>query len=372
MILGMDFRPALLTPTGIGRVTREIALHLSQEESIDQVRLFGHSLAWARLPLPPLPPKARLHRLPIPGRSLPLLARLGIGADTLLGGCDLFLWTDYVFPPVKRAGKAMILHDLAFLKDPAWHGSQSALLAEKTRRAAAQSSLVLVPSPQVAQDAQTLLTETKEKIHVLPWGGDHALDFPRDIPLPKTLLPPGEGPFFLCVGRIEPRKNHALLLDAFALLRKEIPRARLLVAGPPGWETRALQARLQELHQDPASGVRWEKDLPDSLLFPLLARSAALVYPSLYEGFGLPVAEALHLGIPSIVTEDTAPAWVAGPSALAVPPGDATALAQAMETLAADKEKRKSLSAAALSRAKEFTWQKTTRRLAALLLRIAT
>ncbi|HHI68487.1 MAG TPA: glycosyltransferase family 1 protein, partial [Planctomycetes bacterium] len=312
-------------------------------------------------------PDATLHRLPIPGRSLPLLQKLGIGADTLLGGCDLFLWTDYVYPPVRKAKKAMILHDLAFLKDPAWHGSQSSALAESARRAASLSDLVLVPSPQVARDARTLLPEIQEKIRLLPWGGDHAPGFDLDRPLPENLLPPGEGPLFLCVGRIEPRKNHALLLEAFSLLRKKLPRARLVVAGPPGWETREVQNRLHKLHQDPSSGIRWAKDLPDALLFPLLARAAALVYPSLYEGFGLPVAEALHLGIPPIVTEETAPAWVAGPAGLAVPPGDAQALSRAMETLATDKKKRMALSASALSRSKEFTWQKTARRLAALL-----
>ncbi len=368
MILGMDFRPALLSTTGIARVTREVALRLPGREPVEALRLFGHSLARAAVPLPHLPRGATLHRLPIPGRSLPLLARLGIGADTLLGGCDLFLWTDYVFPPVKKARKAMILHDLAFLADPRWHGPKSAALAEETKKAAASAGLVLVPSPMVAEEAEALLPEARGKIRLLPWGGDHASARGTEGPIPENLLPPGQGPLFLCLGRVEPRKNQALLLEAFSLLRESLPEARLLVAGPPGWETRDLQARLERLHRDPSSGIRWAKNLPDTLLFALMSGSTALVYPSLYEGFGLPAAEALHLGIPSIVTQDTAPAWVAGPAALAVPPGDASALARAMETLAADPKKRKALSAAALSRSGEFTWRKTARRLASLLL----
>ncbi len=370
MILGMDFRPALLSPTGIGRVVRELAFHLPREKGVKELRLFGHSLAWAARPLPPLPPRTTLHRFPLPGRSLPFLAEFGLGADTLLGGCDLFLWTDYVFPPVRKARKAMVLHDLAFLVNPAWHGRESPALAEKTRRAASLSALVLVPSPIVAEEAEGLLPEARGKLHVLPWGGDHALRFDSRSPLPETLLPEGRGPFFLCIGRVEPRKNHTLLLDAFTLLRKQSPGVRLLVAGPPGWETQEVQERLARLDGDPASGVRWIRDLPDELLFPLLSRAAALVYPSLYEGFGLPLAEALHLGVPSLVTQATAPAWVAGPAALAVPPSDPRALAEAMQTLAADPRKRRTLSAAALSRAEEFTWEKTARRLAALLSRL--
>ena len=92
--IAIDYRPALLSRAGIGRATRELARSLAALEGV-QLHLFGHSLARARVASPP-PQRARLHRAPIPGRALPLLRRLGVGADALAGRAPVFHWTDYV------------------------------------------------------------------------------------------------------------------------------------------------------------------------------------------------------------------------------------------------------------------------------------
>jgi len=351
MILGMDFRPALLGGSGIGRVARELASRLGRREGVAAVRLFGHSLAHARMPLPALPPATILRRLPLPGRLLPLLARIGLGADRLCGGCDLFLWTDYVFPPLARARPAMILHDLAFLVEPAWHGAQAGLLAARTRLSVNKAALVLVPSPAVEDQARRLLPASADQLRRVPWGADHV---PARPPQPAP-----QRPLFVALGTVEPRKGHDTLLAAFELLRRRVPDARLVVAGRPGWADPALLSELARRSRRKKSGLRWRRGLPDARLFALLAGATALVYPSRYEGFGLPVAEALALGIPPVTASGTAPCWVAGEAGCSFPAGDADALAGALERLARDRALQERLRARCVAEASRFRWDES-------------
>ena len=118
--IALDYRPALLSPAGIGRATRELAAALAARDDVE-VHLFAHSLARARCAVT-LPDRARLHRLPIPGRALPWLHRTGLGADRLAGGVPVFHWTDYVQPPVRRARTVLTVHDLAFVRDATARG----------------------------------------------------------------------------------------------------------------------------------------------------------------------------------------------------------------------------------------------------------
>src|SRR5262245_65865468 len=101
---GVDYRPALLQRTGIGRYVRELVRSLASTEGAPDLALFGDSFARTRVPGARAPVAgARLYRRRIPGRLLPILARLGIGADDLVGGVDLFHYTDFIYPPVRRS-----------------------------------------------------------------------------------------------------------------------------------------------------------------------------------------------------------------------------------------------------------------------------
>ncbi len=363
----MDFRPALLSETGIGRVARELALCLPLEKEIEEMKLFGHSLARARIPISGLHEKARLYRFPLPGRIFGSLARLGITADVLLDGCSTFLWTDYVFPPVGKAMKAMILHDLAFLEDPSFHGSRSKVLGEKTREALSMADLVFVPSSLVERQALELFPFLKEKVRVVPWGGEHSA---RDYTLSKyekriiRSLGLNKIGYFMFLGRIEPRKDVGILLSAFSMLKERRKDLVLLVAGPPGWDTEGIRQRLEDSRD---KGIIWMRNARDPLLFRLLKGSVCLVYPSRYEGFGLPVAEALHLGVPSITAEGTAPRYLAGDGGLCFRPGDAEGLFKAMERILTEKELAVDLGRRALKRSSLFSWNICAKRISKAL-----
>ncbi len=176
-----------------------------------------------------------------------------------------------------------------------------------------------------------------------------------DLSAPAALgLQPGG--YFLCAGTIEPRKNIARLLNAHAASGVSAP---LVLAGPDGWRA------AREL-QGAGPGLRRVPWLPRPALLGLMAGARAVLMPSLAEGFGLPVAEAMALGVPALASEDQALSEVAGGAALLADAGSTEALTAAIQTLDSDRELRASLVARGLRRAEAFTPAAHARRLLAV------
>jgi len=341
--IALDHRPALLSGSGIGRATRELARALAERTDLD-VHLFGHSLA--RCPRPFVAPaNATLHRLPIPGRSLPLLAKAGLGADRLAGRVRVFHWTDYVQPPVPHARRVLTVHDLAFVRDTSWHGANAPVLRDRTRDAIARADAIVVPSATTAADVRAFAPEAPPP-RVVPFGGDHVPRDRREDPLRGR-------PFVLCLGTIEPRKNHLALLRAWALLRE--PRPLLVVVGRPGWECADIVAALRAASS--AGLVEWRTDADDDATWALLHSARALVCASAWEGFGFPPLEAMRLGVP-VIANDVAPLReLCDEAAMFAPATDPAAFAGAIERVLHDDGLRAMLGAAGRARAERFTWR---------------
>lgn len=169
------------------------------------------------------------------------------------------------------------------------------------------------------------------------------------------------GGYFLCAGTIEPRKNIARLMAAHAASNVSAP---LVLAGPDGWQAAAeLQGAGPEIRRVP-----W---LPRPALLGLMAGARAVLMPSLAEGFGLPIAEAMALGVPALASEDQALAEVAGGAALLADAGSTGALTAAIQALDSDRELRASLAARGLRRAEAFTPAAHAARLLAVYGRVA-
>jgi alpha-1,3-rhamnosyl/mannosyltransferase len=341
--IALDYRPALLSSAGIGRAVRELAAALSELPDLD-VHLFGHSLARARRPVEP-PPRAALHRLPIPGRALPALARAGLGADRLAGGTRVFHWTDFVMPPVSRAAALLTVHDLAFVRNAEWHGPDAEVLRARTRAAISRAAAVLVPSRSTAADLRAFAPDAA-RVRVVPFGADH-------VPAPSGAHPFGGRPYALCVGTIEPRKNHAALLAAWRCLPP--PRPLLVVVGGIGWQCEEI---VQALRGAVAEGLAsWRTDAGDGELWLLLQHAEMLVYPSLWEGFGFPPLEAMQSGVP-VVAHDVDPMRELGDGALAlVDTRDQAAFADAILRVLHDDTLRRRLQEAGRRRAAAFRWR---------------
>jgi glycosyltransferase involved in cell wall biosynthesis len=364
MKTGIDYRPALLSRTGIGRHTREITAAMAEQLGVDEeLSLFGVSLASGSARLPRFengPERGRtlLVRRRFPARLLHILGRLGLmGVETFTGPLDLFLYTDVVYPPLKGARHVVTVYDLAFLRSGQFHGKGFARVLWKRMEPVLDSAAaILVPSPATADDVRTFAPACAGKVRLVPLGGDHLLPPGAGAPVPPEILA-GMDSFFLAVGTLEPRKNWERVLHAFESAAPDLDGAGLLFAGTPGW---LYTSFLENLKASPVRDrVRFVDALSDEILAALYDRAIALVYPSLWEGFGLPVAEALFSGCPVITSNRASLPWLAGRAALVVDPEDGIAIAGAMRRICRERGLRDELSAAARERSQEFTWKKT-------------
>ncbi|MHC8604054.1 glycosyltransferase family 4 protein [Arenicellales bacterium IMCC58067] len=166
--------------------------------------------------------------------------------------------------------------------------------------------------------------------------------------------------YFLFVSSIEPRKNLGRLLDAYLAYRSScsIEPLPLIVVGIPGWKSQDLHARLR--HLEAQGYVRYLGYEDQSLLSTLMAGGRALLYPSLYEGFGLPVLEAMQSGAAVITSQETAMAELGGDAVLQLDPRNTGAMAEAIEFLASDLEAVNALSHKGIEQAKKFSRQRCT------------
>ena len=338
IVVGIDYRPALLSGAGIGRATRELAKALARRDDVD-LRLFGHSLARARIRCE-VPCGARLCRMPIPGRSLRILRRLGLSADRLCGSPAVFHETDYVALPIANAARVRTIHDLAFFRDASWHGIDSFSLRERTRAFANEAAVIVTPSRSTADDVRRVLPAAPDPI-VIPFGADHAKPLPRarreDV--------------VLCVGTIEPRKNHSALLAAIRSLQRK---PRLVVIGRRGWECDAIVADLQSACRE--GWCEWHEHSDDDAMFSAMGEATLLAFPSSWEGFGFPPLEAMATGLPVLAHDCEPMRELTDGAALLCDATQKDSLAAALERMIGDATLRAGLSRQGLARASAFRW----------------
>jgi alpha-1,3-rhamnosyl/mannosyltransferase len=267
------------------------------------------------------------------------------------------------------------IHDLMFLVHPAYaHGRTAGkrwLFRRMARLVARRAAAIITDSEYARQDIMRLLGVPREKLVVLPIGITAAYR-PIHDPQPLTRVTHHYGisrPYILYVGNFKPHKNVTTLLDAFARLPKPIAKAHQLVLGG-AWDTfqpahAALAAALGLAERVIFPGFIAEPDLP-----ALYSAAALFVLPSTYEGFGLPVLEAMACGTPVICGRVTSLPEVVGDSALLIDPHNAAEMAVAIERGLSDPVLRQALRAQGLQRAQRFTPQHTARRVLVLLERV--
>ncbi len=267
-------------------------------------------------------------------------------------GCDAILYPYWPSPPRRRAGAppaAVYVHDLAFRLRPAevpWQ--QRLYMGTVLPPALRGSAAILVPSDTTRRDLLDCypVPGLEAKVSVVPEG---LSALPPPGPLPDGLQPG----FILSVGTIEPRKNHRRLLASYRSLRGRMDPPPLVVAGRPGW---AYGDTVERLRTEP--GVRYLGHVDEPTLSALYEAASVFAYPSIYEGFGLPVLEAMSHGIPSMIGAAGALPEVAADAALPVDPEDVNAMSSALERLLVDQSLRQRLRDAGPVRARNFTWSK--------------
>jgi glycosyltransferase involved in cell wall biosynthesis len=273
-------------------------------------------------------------------------------------GAEVLHATAYTAPLRCPVPVVLNVHDIIALEHPelcsrlnVWH--MRLLLARSIRRAAVN----VTTTRHVADRVQTVLGIPNDRIEVVPLGVDYAR-FADAGPVPE------QRPYLLFVGNIEPKKGLTTLLDAYARIAGSL-KLDLVLVGRPGWKCGDLIERLRSWC-GPGRIVLAGR-VSDEELVRTYRAAWGFVFPSVCEGFGMPILEAMAAGIPVIHSSHPAVCEVAGPAGLSFPVGDADALAAALRRLHASPAHRQGLIAAGQARAAQFTWERRARGVLELL-----
>ncbi len=266
-------------------------------------------------------------------------------------GCDVWFSTSHMIPFQRSLRRVPFVHDLIALRYPELFGRrQAAYLRFALRYACKKTDRVLTNSEATKADIHATFSVEDGRISVTPLGPGNPIQRVDPASVSEADLAcfglDGQ-PYFFTLGTLEPRKNLTRLFEALALAGGS---ARLAVAGGKGWRDSPIFARLGELGIE--DRVRFLGYLPDEVLPGLFARCEAFVFPSLYEGFGMPVLEAMLAGAPVLASDRPAMREVGGPAALYFDPESSEDMARAL-ALPLDRE---AMIAQGLQQAARFTW----------------
>ncbi len=279
---------------------------------------------------------------------------------------DLFHAPANIIPLGYTKPSVVTIHDLAIYQNPHWFPAQlfsTRLLVPQTLK---RARAVLAVSENTAQDLRELFRVPEEKIAIIPEGVD--LELARRVQAVDPRKRFGLPAHYLCfVGTLEPRKNLVRLIEAYADLRKRnaaLEHIPLVLAGKRGWKSDAIFQAVKTHHLETSVRFLDYISLPEKV--GLLRNARAFVFPSSYEGFGLPVLEALALGTPVLTSNLSSLPEVAGDAAEYVDPESTESIAKGIERILFDEPLRKRLQANGLVQAAKFSWEKVALRTVAL------
>jgi glycosyltransferase involved in cell wall biosynthesis len=351
--IGFDGTPLLGPKTGVGWYTHELIDAVARHSPEDEILVFPISWRTARMLHldPPHRPNVRVARRLAPARPLwAMWDRVPFPPVEWLVKCDVFHATNFISPPSLKVPTVVTVHDIGFIRNPESVSDAVRRMARLLPTVLRRASVVVTVSRFTRDELVWWLPEVADRICVIPNGSHRRSVAPSD---PR--LPPGP-PYALMVGTLEPRKNVTLALDALQILRRQGRELRLVLAGSPS-PLLDVPAELRARGLGPAEVVRTGY-IDDARLAGLIHGARLLVFPSLYEGFGMPVIEAMESGLPVVAARAGATPEIAGDAAELVEPDDAEGFADAMWRVATDEAVWARLVTAGRLRAAEYSWDK--------------
>ncbi len=368
----IDYTPAIRQSAGIGRIIRgQVRALLAANPGYD-VRLFvAGQVSQAEREDAPLP----LHTIPlISERNLiRIWHRLNVPfprADWFAGGrAELLHATDFVLPPASARRRVVTVHDLAFLRYPdAAMPSLHRYLNTVVPRSVQRADHLIADSQHTADDLQELWQIPAGRISVVQGAVDQSHFQPEPDPARQQAVRAkygiGERPFILGLSKLQPRKNFARLIRAFHAAKNEadLPH-QLVIGGSKGWLYDEIFATVQELGREGDvlfPGFVDEADLP-----ALFSSAEFFAYPSLYEGFGLPILEAQACGAAVLTADNSCLLEAGGDGALYVQAESVDSIAEGLVRLATDGAYRRAMAEAGRANARKFTWERSAQQLIA-------
>ena len=358
MRIGYEITAVGERPSGIGTYALQLLHGLAEVEQGHEYLLLSnrpHSSPQLRA----LPGTSDLTR-PCPSRMLwmQLLLPGQLGAARP----DLCHYPNSLGPLRSSCPYVVTIHDMTLSQMPRFHPWRKQLLVRPLIPLVARNAArIITVSSQARDDLVRILRVPAERVTVIPEAA--APSFRPASLAEQRRVRAAHGlhkPYLLYVGTLEPRKNLIRLIRAWHMLRQRraIPQ-QLVLVGAPGWQYRPIFAEAHRLGC--ADDLIFAGYLPRDDLPGLYSAADAFAFPSLAEGFGLPVLEAMACGAPTLISDIGALREVTAGAALAVNPRDTAAISAALERLLSDEPLRRELSAAGIARAASFSWQRTAR-----------
>ena len=358
MRIGWDLTTLCMPATGIGRYTRETLYATARArpdwEFVAVSFAGGEGTARLRAAIGKMPPNIEHRHIKVPGARF---LRRGISSapiptlEAITGKVDVFVDSEWFHPRQASGTRVSIVYDLGPLLHPEWVDEQTRRFHLRTldslkRRA----DRIVCISEATAGDVVHELGVERERISIVYPGVDEA--FFDAKPAPPAIV--GGAPYVLAVGTLNERKNLGVLIDAFAAVAKREREVRLVIVGSPDRDAERIRQRIHEQGIESRTvllGFASDGELPG-----IVAGASALVFPSLFEGYGMPVTEAMAAGTPVIASSDPSIDEAAGGAAMRFDPRDARALADALaKVLRSDGELRR-LTAAGRAFAETRRW----------------
>src|SRR5262245_28355574 len=345
--------------TGVGYYTEHLLHHLARTAINDELIVVSNRAIDTTAPLPP-----RV-RVATPARHVPRLVWMQTLASTTLRqvDADVVHFTNGMLPLLSPTPTVVTIHDMSLRLYPRLHPPRRVLLNRPlVDIAARRADAIITPSESAKRDIVGFYAIDPDRVHVVYEAAAPSfrrVDDPVELERVRQRYRLDER-IILYVGTIEPRKNLPRLIEAFAAKRKAGALAHQLVCvGPYGWLSRGIEeqiARANIAHAINFTGYVPFEDLP-----ALYTLAEFFVYPSMYEGFGLPVIEAMACGAPVITGGTGALAEIGGDAIMALDGVDADVLGRALVMLAESRDRREALSGAGLERAAHFSWDRAAR-----------
>lgn len=367
----IDVSAAVHSRAGLGRYAESLACALAEQES-DRFALFYNEADH---------PRALAGLRHLPRRSVPLgykpwrmavwLGQLvGIGFDRLLPDAELYHATEHLLMPLRHIPTVLTVHDLIFKLFPQHHKRLNYwFLNAAVPLFVRRTDAIITISESTKRDLVRHYDTPAEKItvvyeaaasHFQPTSSFTVTQVRREYALPER--------FLLTVGTIEPRKNLSRLLEALVRLRADDPDLHLVVVGARGWLYESFFRRIDELGL--ADVVHFPGYVLDADLPAIYTAATVVVMGSVYEGFGLPVLEAMACGTPVVSSDASSLPEVGGDAACYFDPRDVDDMTATLGRVLDDEDLRQEMSVAGLARAAKFSWERTARETLAVYERV--
>ena len=363
MHIGLDGIPLTEPKTGVGHYTFELAVAMatvspdSNFEIVYPSNLRPVTVADQALTLPSNLEIKRVRVGPV-GRYW---WSAGLPRYVRRNRIELFHGTNYDVPPWHQCATVLTIHDLSLLIHPETHEKRRVRRSRRRLPVMARAAnAIIVPTESVRAEVCEHLEISPQKVFAVPEAARDCftpMEMKATEPVRQRL---GIGDdFLLTVGTLEPRKNLLTLVNAFGKIATDQPTLQLVIAGSRGWLSEPL---FEAIGKSPAQDrIVLTEYLNDDELRALYSSCSAFVYPSIYEGFGLPPLEAMACGAPVIASHIPALEETTGGAAVLFEPNDVNSLASAIVDLLQSSELRSRFSALGRVRAAEFTWEQTAR-----------